>query len=360
MKILEVIPNFESGGAERFVFELSKSLKEKGECCDVITLFDVPEDNEMLKELKKNGIKVYQLHKKTGLDLKLFVKLVIFIIKGKYDAVHAHVGAIKYLFLATIICYKVCFFATIHSEARREAGKTIDLWTRKFMFKYGYCIPIAISEESEKSFVEFYGHPVKTIRNGVSDYVTKDKINLRENDDQIVFLHPARCHVVKNQELLIKAFSKLVDVVPNVKLIWIGNTESSKDLFESLVPFMPNQIVCKGEVINVRDYMAEADAMCLSSKMEGMPITIIEAFSVGCIPLCTPVGGCKNMIQDGENGFLSDDLTVEAYYLKLKQFCELQPEEKQTIKQKAKESFSNYTIDECSHHYIELFNKSSR
>ena len=46
----------------------------------------------------------------------------------------------------------------------------------------------------------------------------------------------------------------------------------------------------------VRDYMIAADAMCLSSKMEGMPMTIIEAFSVGLPALCTPVGGCSSKL----------------------------------------------------------------
>ncbi|WP_449440722.1 glycosyltransferase [Pedobacter steynii] len=64
---------------------------------------------------------------------------------------------------------------------------------------------------------------------------------------------------------------------------------------------------------NVVDYLSIADAFCLSSIFEGMPISLIEALSVGCIPICTPVGGISQMIKHGKTGFLSRDVSVDSY-----------------------------------------------
>ncbi len=37
--------------------------------------------------------------------------------------------------------------------------------------------------------------------------------------------------------------------------------------------------------------------------LRGMPVTLIECFAVGAIPVCTPVGGIVNVIRDGEKWY---------------------------------------------------------
>ena len=54
------------------------------------------------------------------------------------------------------------------------------------------------------------------------------------------------------------------------------------------------------------------DAYALCSSYEGMPISLIEAIGVGCIPVCTPVGGIVDVVHNGENGFLSDGIGEES------------------------------------------------
>ena len=164
------------------------------------------------------------------------------------------------------------------------------------MFRHDKCTPVTISEESKSSFDEFYKMDAPMVYNGVSDFKGTDMPQLRDNEEQLLFVHAASCQPIKNQALLIEAFAKLVVLHPNSKLIWLGRNTPYNSLYESLVPFMPKQLVYLGVVPNVRDYLAQADAMCLSSKMEGMPMTIIEAFSVGPAELCTPEGGIVNNI----------------------------------------------------------------
>ncbi|RGJ63668.1 glycosyltransferase [Bacteroides stercoris] len=71
---------------------------------------------------------------------------------------------------------------------------------------------------------------------------------------------------------------------------------------------------------NVGDYLKNSDAFALSSLNEAMPITLIEALACGCIPLSTPVSGSVDIIQNGKNGFLSKDFSVDSYITMLKDF----------------------------------------
>lgn len=354
MRILQIIPTLGPGGAEHFVFELSNELCRQGHVVELLTLFETAEDNPMRLRLDKS-IKVTSLKKKLGLDPRMFYSVWQFIHRRKFDVVHGHVGAIKYMVFASMFCRKVKFVATIHSEARREAGRSIDRWTRKLMFGLKRCVPVTISDESEKSFEEFYGRKGVMIPNGVGPYVQEKVVQLRDNEKQIVFLHPASCQRVKNQELLLKGFNRLLDEGVDAKLVWVGSNETFIDLFRSLEPLMKRNVSYLGVVNNVRDYMVAADAMCLSSKMEGMPMTIIEAFSVSCVPICTPVGGCRNMIQSGGNGLLSKDLSDEAYFEVLLTYAKASEEKKQALKAAALESFKDYSIEGCAASYLRLF-----
>lgn len=354
MKILQVLATLGTGGAEHCAVELTNELVRQGYECDVLTLFDIESDNALRKQLAA-CVNVASLGKKPGMDIKCYSRLCKYIKDGHYDVVHAHVGAIPFLLLAVLRLRKVRFVATIHSEARREAGKTINKWSRIFMFKTGKCVPVTISEESKVSFDTFYKMDAPMVYNGVSEYMRSTNLELREKEDQIVFIHPASCQVVKNQQLLFKAYSKLTKEYPKTKLYWLGSNTTYHELYDTLVPYMPDCAQFVGVVPNVRDYLSVADAMCLSSKMEGMPMTIIEAFSVGCPPLCTPVGGIVNMIQNGENGMLSEDLEVESYYKMLKSFCNMTPEERLRMKENAIRSFEKYSIKNSVKGYLEIY-----
>ena len=354
MRILQVLSTLVSGGAEHCAVELTNELIRQGNDCDLLTLFDVDHENDLVKQLNPCA-NVYSLGKKLGLDLKCYIRLYKQIKQGCYDVVHAHVGAIPYLLLSTIFLRKVKFVATIHSEARREAGKSISKWNRFLMFQHGLCTPVTISEESKKSFDEYYNMDAPIVYNGVSNYAGNGIAPLRDNEDQFLFIHPASCQPVKNQELLIKAFTRLVIEYSNSKMIWLGHNASYKTLFDSLISIKPQQFEYLGVVPNVREYLSQADAMCLSSKMEGMPMTIIEAFSVGCPSLCTPVGGIVNMIKNGVNGMLSEDLEVESYYKMLKSFCELTIEQRKQMREQAKRSFAKYSIENSVRGYLEIY-----
>ena len=91
---------------------------------------------------------------------------------------------------------------------------------------------------------------------------------------------------------------------------------------------------------------------------EAFPISIIEAFSVGCPVLCTPVGGIVNMIKDGENGMLSHSLSVDDYYFMLKRFSCLPSEERTHMKLMASKSFIRYSIENTALEYLKIYSNS--
>jgi glycosyltransferase involved in cell wall biosynthesis len=56
--------------------------------------------------------------------------------------------------------------------------------------------------------------------------------------------------------------------------------------------------------------MRDLDVLVISSKEEGMPRVLLEAFSAGVPVVASPVGGMPEVIEDGVTGFLAGDLAA--------------------------------------------------
>lgn len=61
----------------------------------------------------------------------------------------------------------------------------------------------------------------------------------------------------------------------------------------------------RGHVPNARDLLPSASFLLLTSTAEGLPLVLVEAMAVGCIPIAYDIPyGPADVIRDGENGFL--------------------------------------------------------
>ena len=106
---------------------------------------------------------------------------------------------------------------------------------------------------------------------------------------------------------------------------------------------------------NPTDYLSCADAFCLSSFHEGMPISLIESIQQGIIPICTPAGGVKDIITPSI-GFISDDFSTLSYIASLKAFLKLDDLARSEMSQKAKIRYENYyTMKITASKYYQLY-----
>ena len=63
-------------------------------------------------------------------------------------------------------------------------------------------------------------------------------------------------------------------------------------------------IVYLGETEDVRPFIAEADCIVLPSYREGLPRTLLEASAMARPMVASDVPGCRELVRDGETGFL--------------------------------------------------------
>lgn len=359
MKILEIIPQLSQGGAERFVTDLCNEMSKKNEVV-LVVLHNVVNYGFFQKDLSKQ-VRLVSMNKKMGMDWSLFFRLAHFIWKEQPDIVHTHLRGIVYSFFAYVFFKKIKFIHTVHNDAEKEAGKGVGKWCRNFAFNLKYVHPVTISEESQRSFKEFYGLSSSLIYNGRPPYdfstdvstVKGELENLRINKKSKLIVNIARIQPQKNQLLLAKAVDTLNKQGFDIELVIIGS-KTDEDIVSQIEALKSPFIHLLGVRSNPRDYMRVADAFCLSSTYEGMPITLIECFSVGAIPLCTPVGGIINMIQDGHNGILAKGSSQKDIEDMLKRFLILEKEQIEELRINSAESFVHFDMTSCCQKYCKL------
>ncbi len=363
MKILEIITSLGSGGAERIVVDLCNELSFDNEVI-LVVLYPFDKYSFYLKDLSPK-VNIVCLNKKSGFDISLFFRMRKLISAEKPDIVHTHLSGIVYTFLSYCFASKTKFIHTVHSDAQYEAENYLNTLFRKFAFKFHRVTPVTISEDSQKSFYDFYKEDSALIYNGRPDFVkpAADEIKsveseieaLKVNKNALVITNVGRLNKVKNQVCLAKAIHALNLQGYKIELINIGEG-NDKEVVSSIEELASPYVHLIGSRKNPRMYVYVSDAFCLSSVIEGMPITLIECFSVGAIPLCTPVGGINSMIQDGVNGMLADGTSQKDLERLLIRFIKSSEVEKTKMKEQSLLSFEPYNIHNCCCNYIKLMN----
>jgi glycosyltransferase involved in cell wall biosynthesis len=362
MKILHIIPDLHGGGAQKFCMDLCNELAKEHDVT-VCSLFDVEEHMFMAQALSPN-IKLITLHKKLGLDTNIFIKLFHLIHDGKYDVINTHMRALFYAAFAIIFNIPNTFH-TVHNMANKETD-TLSRVLYRILFRYFNVTPIGISQEVLHSIQKEYGNKhTALIDNGVKKAISTKELPNVQNEveaykktaDTKVFLTIGRIVYQKNYAMLVDVFNQLLTEGEDVTLLIIGDDPlPDKPTLNPLQHIAKSEIHFLGMKSNVYDYLICSDAFCLSSRYEGLPITLLESMSLGIIPICTPAGGIVDVINDGENGLLSADLSGESYYEKIKQFLSLTEVEKNAISNNTLNEFKNsYDIASTANKYIELY-----
>ncbi len=348
-----------SGGIEAMVCGLVNELS-KGNDVTLCTIFQPSVDDVFYNKLSSNVNKINLGKVNFGFSIKEIFKVYNVIRVGRYEIVHIH-GLFQYYFIAILFLHKkVNFVYTVHSDAIMEN----QLWDKrllaikKYYFRNGFMTPVTISKTSKKSFTELYRCNSFLILNGTSrpiiNYQNRLVDQYRLTSNTKVFLHPGRISNAKNQVVLCKVFERLINNARDVVLLIAGNNED-RIIFDKMKPYFSNRIVYLGEIKDIPSIMNQCDGFCLPSIWEGLPISLLEALSVGCVPICSPVGGIVDVLKNNYNGFLSRSSNENDYYNSIISYLDSATDTILFIKSNAKKTFANFEISTSAKRYEELY-----
>jgi glycosyltransferase involved in cell wall biosynthesis len=122
-----------------------------------------------------------------------------------------------------------------------------------------------------------------------------------------VILSVGRLNYQKGFQYLIRAMPMVLQRIPNVKLIIVGEGEQLaylKELSKSLE--LNESVIFTGAIsqTEIPNAYSAADVFVLPSLFESFGIALIEAQAAGKPVISTQVGGAPEALVDGETGFL--------------------------------------------------------
>jgi len=118
---------------------------------------------------------------------------------------------------------------------------------------------------------------------------------------------------------------------------------------ENLVDWIEsNTIHYSGFQKDVRNLLGSVDCVVLPSYREAIPRTLTEAMAMGLPIITTDVPGCREAVDDGQNGFIVKPKSVDSLFLAMEKFLNLSSEKKIMLgengRKKAEKEFDDRKI----------------
>lgn len=304
MRVIFCLGSMTKGGAERVVANLSNWLCRDNEVGIIVTPPD--ESSYTLDEKIKYMTLDFYKEKKQNILLRNFKRvrrLKNYIKEFNPDIVLTFLPEPSYriLFLKPFIKKKV--IVSVRNDPKIEYKK----WYNKLIMKMLYKKADGFVFQTEEA-KEFFS---KTIQN--KSVVIPNPINpifistpyTGERDKTIVTV--GRLEEQKNQKLLINAFSKIENSIPEYKLLIYGIGSMEKELKNYVYKTgIDKKILFKGQKEDIKKEIYKSGLFVLSSDYEGMPNALMEAMALGlpCVSTDCPCGGPRFLIKNDENGIL--------------------------------------------------------
>lgn len=288
LRVLCYIPGFAFGGVESRIMEIHKNIDRNKIQLDILCLTDV-RDNELLKELKKNGGKVYTLPSFRNNPVKYLRLLDEFFREHQYSVVHCYSVVTGYFFLKIAKKYGVQH-RILHAVTSSFQGESF-LYLR-YLLKY-----IAVREANIYLAVSFLaakwllkGHPsneVMVINNAVEMekfvFNASKREKLRRDFDlenSFIIGHVGRYTYAKNHQFLLKVFADILNKNSDAKLLLVG-CDLNDIKKEAADLNILDKIVAVGYQRDVSRFYLMMDVLVFPSIFEGLPGTLVEAQKSG-------------------------------------------------------------------------------
>ena len=324
--VANVILDGRVGGPQRRIIEVAGRLKTKG--WDTLLVF--PDMGSELKQLAVNRGVAWECLRLSRLrHEKFFVSLFTFVLRFPLEVIH----------LTAI--YRRHGVGLVHANgvlglqallSARIAGLPVVWHFNDMALPRGVCrslrlffAPLANAlVYSSERVREHYGGKTKRPEAILyppidmrlfdpalsGDAIPEELKFLQLKNDETILLSVGNINHLKGYEFLIDALRHLSGHGDSWRLVIIGmSLSTSKAYFSALTRQLAangltDKVAFVGSTTHLAEAFAAADIVVISSVAESGPMVLTEALAMGKPVVSTDVGFAREVIRDGENGFL--------------------------------------------------------
>jgi glycosyltransferase involved in cell wall biosynthesis len=306
--VLILVDELKAAGAENLAVNIAIKLKDSPQYAPVVC--STRWGGETEGKLKANNIEYFVLHRDHLHQIYKFSLLRDILKKYDIQVIHAHkIGTNFWGGIFGQINRTPVVLGHIHGQGKGWKNVIFEKVAWKLSDKL-----VTVSESERQRLIDKKKVPpakIVTIYNGINiaKFSEKNSCDMRQQ----LGLSPniptigisAELRVEKNHEVFLLAAREILKERKDPRFLIIGDGDERQKLetFARDLGIIDN-CVFTGFIKNIPDMLAALDVGVLSSRLEALPLTLLEYMASAKPIVTTSVGGIPEVVQDGVNGFL--------------------------------------------------------
>jgi len=301
MKIAHVVDSMEVGGAEMLVSQMCRLQREQGHepCVYAVAALGVLGER-MLTE-------GFAVQPNVGRHLPDATRNFFRIFRAsRPDVVHLH-NPTPTIYAATAarIAGVRSIVSTRHSLVAPPRNPVMEF---KYTIAAKFCDWIVgICDATANNLKSVHSAPERKIVRIYNGTLALPRVAKEQSPSKSGFtlVYVGRVEPVKNHVLLLNAFRAALSSMPDLRL-WIVGDGSERKKLESLATKLgvATAVTFWGQQLDVAPFFSAADAFIMSSTSEGLPMSLLQAFSLGLPAIVTDVGGMAEVVRLAQGGLI--------------------------------------------------------
>jgi glycosyltransferase involved in cell wall biosynthesis len=368
LHVVHGVLSLDVGGLERIVLDLIRAGRDVGHR---MTVLCIEKPGALAAEARLFGARIISFDKPPGRIRSIIPKAAETLRSLQPDVLHTHqCGALWYLGQAAGSLQRL---PVIHTEHGNHVATTSGIWrlkTRLFLhqtarFADRFC---CVSDEIAQAVTRWHTishQKVEVVLNGVDvdkfadraeTSAVKNELGIPGNSRVIGTI--GRLSEVKRQDLLLRATAKLRESLADIRLLLVGDgPERTRLELEAAALGIRNRVCFAGYRPNPERFLQAMDVFALTSRSEGLPISLLEAWAAGLPVVCSSVGGIPKVIANGEDGLLFPSGDEQALVAALTNLLGDQSFADRLGKSGKRKAIDKYSLQRMANDYNQLYRK---
>lgn len=316
MKILHIIPSLSKGGAERICLDICIALQQARHKVKLVTLYDENDYQFLSNQLDHLVVKTkihLSLYRKNKVNVSSLQNLIE---EFNPDVIHSHLFEAEInLAFCTISknCKRILHFHDNMKQMRALSFKTFfnkdllaNYYERNLVLKN---LPlqttaIGVSNDTYTYIRENLPQTVKPqLLHNAIDTKRFTAVEKKQESNTIVMVGSLTAN--KGQKLAIEIVHELHQRKISIKLRLIGDGPMKNDLIDLAKQLSVYEAIDFLGVVDFPEQLLLRSSLYLhTSYSESFGLVLIEAMACGLPVICTDAFGNRDLIQEGENGYL--------------------------------------------------------
>jgi glycosyltransferase involved in cell wall biosynthesis len=346
IKVLRIINRFNLGGPTFNAAFLTRFINDEFETILVGGVHDEGETDSyhILKQYEVPYILIPELRRTPNvlLDRKAYKKIKDIIEIEKPDIVHTHASKAGFIGRKAAkssgvpIILHTFHGHVFHSYFNAVKTKAVKMLERR-LAKQSTGI-IAISEKQKEELVK--AHQICTAEkvqviplgfdlNRFSVDKVKNRVEVRKKwgieKQEVAIAIIGRLAPVKDHAYFLDIIAELAKRTDQKIKVFIVGDGTERAAIEGRLKALNKGtefVYMTSWILDIAAFNHGMDIICLTSKNEGTPVSLIEAQAAGLPVVTTDVGGIKDVVQDDQTGFVIKQGDIETYVEKLRLLVE--------------------------------------